>query len=292
MNKMNLKWNGMLLGVLGILAAEGFSADFGVNGDGTNASVILEGKNINPSLADKIGVQGSSTPKGYWGIGVNGVGGFIGVEAYADPYGSTNNNTGVRYGVQSYAHNGNKNYGVYSFADGSIGAENYGVYGYAGSASSFNYGVYGEAPTTKSSNRAGKFVGVLEYTAGIVGPSDAKLKRNITDLHNCMPRLNRLLPKEFDFKWDEYKTLNLPSSHQKGLIAQDVEAVFPELVHESSVPEARPDHKAAEGEADPNKKPETYKTVDYVGLIPVLIGALQEQAAEIEALKKQVGGAK
>ena len=56
------------------------------------------------------------------------------------------------------------------------------------------------------------------------------------------------------------------SEKQKiGLLAQDIEKVFPELVSESH----------------------GVKSVNYQGLVPVLINALKEQQSEIEILKQQ-----
>ena len=56
------------------------------------------------------------------------------------------------------------------------------------------------------------------------------------------------------------------SEKQKiGLLAQDIEKVFPELVTESN----------------------GIKSVNYQGLVPVLINALKEQQSEIEILKQQ-----
>jgi DNA-binding MltR family transcriptional regulator len=51
-----------------------------------------------------------------------------------------------------------------------------------------------------------------------------------------------------------------------GFIAQDVQAIFPELVEED-----------AEG----------YLSVDYLGLIPVLVEAIKEQQVQIEELQKK-----
>ena len=50
-----------------------------------------------------------------------------------------------------------------------------------------------------------------------------------------------------------------------GLLAQDIEKVFPELVSESH----------------------GVKSVNYQGLVPVLINALKEQQNEIDILKQQ-----
>jgi hypothetical protein len=166
------------------------------------------------------------------------------------------------------------------------GATNFALYGVA-SGPGTNYGVWASATGTGS--RAGYFSGDLEYTGALVHTSDRKLKKNIVDIRNCTNLIRRMAPKEYEYRTDEYPALNLPKSHQAGLIAQDVEEVFPELVHESVMP--------ASGEKDKNgaaadQKPETYKTVDYMGLIPYLVGAIQEQAAEIDMLKKKLGGGK
>ena len=57
------------------------------------------------------------------------------------------------------------------------------------------------------------------------------------------------------------------ANHKKkiGLLAQDIEKVFPELVSEMN----------------------DIKSVNYQGLVPVLINAIKEQQHEIERLKKQ-----
>ncbi|NVJ25051.1 tail fiber domain-containing protein [Myxococcus sp. AM011] len=56
------------------------------------------------------------------------------------------------------------------------------------------------------------------------GPSDASLKDNITSLQDVLPRVLALRPVSFN--WKNTGDLNL------GLVAQEVEAVFPELVSE------------------------------------------------------------
>jgi hypothetical protein len=260
---------------LGILlgASLCFSQDFDVRGDGSNSSIVLQGKNINPSAADNIGVQGVSTPTGYYGIGVQGAGGFMGVKGFS-LVSTPNPNLGSRYGV---------------YGEAAYGQANYGVYGAAYAGSGTNYGVYGTASGANS--RAGYFSGDVEYTGALVHTSDRKLKKNIVDVKNALALINRLSPpKEYDYRTDEFPTLHLPANKQVGLIAQDVEAALPELVRESVLPVSPDAPKSGEMGNTSEKKPETYKTVDYVGLIPYLIGAIQEQSAEIERLKKRLGG--
>jgi hypothetical protein len=132
--------------------------DMDVQGDGSNNNIILQGKNINPVNADKIGVLGQSTPNGFYGIGVKGLGGFRGVEGRVDQSVTGNQGIGDRIGLYGAAYNGATNYGLKAFAIGSIGT---------------NYGVY--ATATGTGSRAGYFSGNLEYTGAITGPSDRKL---------------------------------------------------------------------------------------------------------------------
>ena len=247
--------------------------DMDVQGDGSNAGIILQGKNINPSSQDLVGLGGVSTPIGWYGIGVKGWGGYRGVEGRCDQSLTTNLGTGSRAGIYGAAYNGGTNYGVQAFAIGSTGT---------------NYGVYATATGTNS--RAGYFSGDLEYTGALVHTSDRKLKKNIVDIRNCLNVLSKMPPKEFEYRTDEFPTLHLPKTHQVGLIAQDVETAMPELVRESTMPVAADGEEGMKG--DPSKKGDTYKTVDYIGLIPVLVGAIQEQQDEINALRKKLAGGK
>ncbi len=68
---------------------------------------------------------------------------------------------------------------------------------------------------------------------------------------------------------------------QHGLISQEVEKVFPELVEDAFAPNTSSDKKE-------NGKPIAYKGLNYVGLIPMLLKGLQEQQAQINELKTQL----
>ena len=81
--------------------------------------------------------------------------------------------------------------------------------------------------------------------------SDKRLKSNIISLGGTLAKLLQIDGKSYTMKKDE-------SEKQKiGLLAQDIEKVFPELVSESH----------------------GVKSVNYQGLVPVLINALKEQDA-------------
>ena len=87
--------------------------------------------------------------------------------------------------------------------------------------------------------------------------SDARLKANIISLGGTLSKLLQIDGKTYTMKKD--------ANHKKkiGLLAQDIEKVFPELVTETN----------------------DIKSVNYQGLVPVLINAMKEQQEEIDELK-------
>ena len=109
--------------------------------------------------------------------------------------------------------------------------------------------------------RSNAFEVLFDGTTTIAGDlnvnSDARLKANIISLGSTLSKLLQIDGKSYTMKKDE-------SEKQKiGLLAQDIEKVFPELVSESH----------------------GIKSVNYQGLVPVLINALKEQQSEIDELK-------
>ena len=116
---------------------------------------------------------------------------------------------------------------------------------------------------TNSTNKSDALTVLFDGTTTIAGDlnvnSDARLKSNIISLGSTLSKLLQIDGKSYTMKKDE-------SEKQKiGLLAQDIEKVFPELVSESH----------------------GVKSVNYQGLVPVLINALKEQQAEIDRLKNQ-----
>jgi hypothetical protein len=98
------------------------------------------------------------------------------------------------------------------------------------------------------------------------GISDIKLKENIS---SATPKLNDLLRVNvvnFNFIDDEKK------EKQLGVIAQELEEIFPNMVFESTDKETG----------------ETTKSVKYSIFTPMLIKALQEANAKITALQEKL----
>jgi len=96
--------------------------------------------------------------------------------------------------------------------------------------------------------------------------SDLKLKENITDASPKLDDLMQVRVVNYRFKAD-------PTHKQLGVIAQELEQVFPGLVEET------PDR-----DSDGNDLGTTTKSVKYSVFVPMLIKAVQEQQAQIEAL--------
>lgn len=101
--------------------------------------------------------------------------------------------------------------------------------------------------------------------------SDGRLKTNITQLTNVLEKLDKI--RAVSFEWNElYKSLGRSTGKREiGIIAQEVEAVFPELVTTWG---------------DKN-----YRAIDYSRLAGVLIEAVNELKTEkdtqIAALKAE-----
>src|SRR6266542_1758179 len=206
---------------------------------------------------------------------------------------------GVYGSGSSYGLYGRGSYGVYG--DGSA----YGVRGAGGTGgvagAGISYGVYGA-----SSGWAGYFNGKV-YSSGGYTTSDQKLKQNIRDFTSAMDIINKLQPKQFEFRQDgNYKLMNLPQGSHFGLIAQDVEKLLPDLVNDTKFETAMAQPQTTEAalpQIQESGKTETqseiieFKALNYTELIPVLIKGMQElstindeKATRINAQQKQING--
>ena len=106
---------------------------------------------------------------------------------------------------------------------------------------------------TDADNKSDAFAVMFDGNATLAGNltvnSDARLKANIISLGGTLSKLLKIDGKKYTKKKDKNQKLNI------GVLAQDIEKVFPELVSESN----------------------GIKSVNYQGLVPVLINALKEQ---------------
>ncbi|MBX2924286.1 MAG: tail fiber domain-containing protein [Chitinophagaceae bacterium] len=108
---------------------------------------------------------------------------------------------------------------------------------------------------------------------------DTEVKKNIAAMEDQLQKLMQLQPKKYEYNINSFKYLKLQKGKQYGFIAEEVEAVFPELVKEKTISYMY--GKNAYRNA-------TIKVVDEDRLIPVLVAALKEQQGEIEKLKSEL----
>ncbi|MGD1998704.1 MAG: tail fiber domain-containing protein [Flavobacteriaceae bacterium] len=105
-----------------------------------------------------------------------------------------------------------------------------------------------------------KFNGDATFAGNLNINSDARLKANIISLGSTLAKLLQIDGKSYTMKKDENKKQKI------GLLAQDIEKVFPELVSESN----------------------GIKSVNYQGLVPVLINALKEQDSKMKKQEERI----
>jgi len=146
---------------------------------------------------------------------------------------------------------------------------------------------YAGTTTLESDSTGGiKVTGQLSATGDVVAySSDERLKENIKPIESAVDKIKQLKGVTFDWneKSEELGFEPTTKTNDVGVIAQDVEAVFPQLVQLAPFDIAR----GEDGNAT-SKSGEDYKTVNYARLTAVLIEAVKEQQQQIDELKKQI----
>jgi hypothetical protein len=112
-------------------------------------------------------------------------------------------------------------------------------------------------PTSRLQVQGDVFVSGIITSTDYNSASDINLKKNIKPFENALDKVIQINGVTFEWK----KT----NSQSAGIIAQDVEKVFPELVRDGD-----------------------FKTVNYNGLIGVLVESIKELKQEIEDLKTKL----
>jgi hypothetical protein len=111
--------------------------------------------------------------------------------------------------------------------------------------------------------------------------SDKRLKENITNIPNALDKIKQINGVYFDWK-DKTKELgfNPSQKHDVGVIAQEIQAILPEVVTLAPF----------DYELGKSKSGENYLTVKYDKIVPLLIEAIKEQQTQIEELKTIING--
>ncbi|MGC9352719.1 MAG: tail fiber domain-containing protein [Mariniphaga sp.] len=265
--------------------------NIGTNTPVSNLSVNSVG-NSNSALfvtgaTNGIWAERSGTPGGSWVHSVVG----------NAPVASGRYNVGLK--GQSYLISplgSGRSWGVMGIGGNSTTGYNYGVFGTT-YGSQNGAGIVGTINNNQDVNipgiYAGYFVGDIRvtetmYAQTVVEYSDMRLKQNIAELKTAIPAskgvstLNTVLqmtPVEYNLKqqylestgdsatvkqvlYDEKSQL-FKKKHY-GLIAQDLQELYPDLVYEGD---------------------DGYLSINYTGIIPLLIQSIKELKAELDGLK-------
>lgn len=108
--------------------------------------------------------------------------------------------------------------------------------------------------------------GSIYATGGWAG-SDIRWKKDLVPLENILSEVSNLQGYKYNWRDDEFPEMRFDKDKQIGLIAQDVEKIFPELV-----------------KTDDNG----YKAVSYEKLTVLLLEGMKEQQRQIESLQNQI----
>ncbi len=159
-----------------------------------------------------------------------------------------------------------------------------GVHGYVDGGSGTNYAILGYANGT-GTNYAGYFSGNVHVTGTFTNPSDERFKENVQPFKQALSKIMQMEVHTYNYKqMEEEKQFVLPEGEQIGLIAQELEAILPELVVDNV--HAYDKNEGIKG-AERNVEKIEYKGINYIGLIPVLIEAIKEQQQMIETQQTQ-----
>ena len=193
--------------------------------------------------------------------------------AGSDAYLAYNSIGGDFFGATTGA--ASTSYGIRANAVGTVSAPAYAVYGYV--SSSFSY--------------AGYFIGNVNVTGTFTNPSDISLKTNIEDLGNALSSIKKLQLKTYEYKEEDKKIMGLPDGRHFGVIAQDLQKVFPTLVKKQTQPVMERKEETVDGKKifvskETGKK--EYLGVNYIELIPILLKALQEEDEKVKSLEERL----
>ena len=242
--------NGITVGnALTISSTAEASAAFGESNSLSEDFSIIAGQNNTSFAAHSfvVGESNSVNGTGFWGIATGKDNITKGYYAYAGGLGNTAKSL-ASFVIGKYSLEGaNGNASLWVSTDPIFAIGNGGGIGSESDA----FVVYKNGTATLN---------------GVAVTSDARLKTNVHPLDNALDNILRI--EGVSYNWDKKhpRAANMTDRLQFGIIAQELEKVYPQLII---------------------TKADGYKTINYIGLVPVLVEAMQEQQQQITDLQKE-----
>lgn len=97
--------------------------------------------------------------------------------------------------------------------------------------------------------------------------SDLRYKKEVNELSDQLSVVEKISPKSYLWKSEDYKDRNFDNNLQFGFIAQELESILPSIVYTDK---------------------DGYKSVNYTAMIPITIQAIKELNAKLEKQNKAV----
>lgn len=206
-----------------------------------------------------IGVRGVATPGAY-----NNTSGNINSASVGGDFSAYTGLVAINgysaYGVRTTAYSATNNYGIRASAFGGSNA----------------YGIYAEA-SGATNTLAGYFVGNVLGTGTATWLSDQQFKTDVSSISNGLESLLQLHPVTYLMDTASHPEFNLDSHTQFGFLAQEVAAVFPNLVYDNEMPAQ---YDTLGNETSPAV---SFKSLNYNGLIPINTQAIIELNQKVES---------
>jgi hypothetical protein len=133
---------------------------------------------------------------------------------------------------------------------------------YIETSSSSNPLIYGDFSTNDV-----RINGDICWTGSSGSCSDVRYKRDINIIHGALEKINKINGVYYYWRTKEFSDMEFSEERQVGIIAQEIEKLFPELV---------------------NTDASGYKSVNYSKITTVLIEAVKEQQQTIEELENEI----
>ena len=112
--------------------------------------------------------------------------------------------------------------------------------------------------------------GNISIDGNLTEGSDIRLKTNIEKIPDVLDALDKIEPVKFEWKEDVEEGIE---KKHIGLIAQEVEPHFPELIYEGTTRDT---------------EETTYKGLNYAGLTPILLKSIQELSSKVNELQQKI----
>ena len=122
--------------------------------------------------------------------------------------------------------------------------------------------------------------GHMTVGGDIIVASDRRFKKDIQEMNVALPLIQKLQPKQYVYRTNEFKNTYLPEGKHYGFLAQDIEQLLPELVNLHSL------------QTDETGVSVSYKGLDYSSFVPLVVKAMQEQQTIIDMQETEIEGLK